>query len=286
MKIDRLTANIRPMPAYQAIELGFAVAREWYGELWRMQAGIRSLMLWVIVGRTVSGYLLEGHEATGDLFLLWLFLLYVAWVRPLFEMPILAFLSQKLFDERVESEALMGLLGQAKKLRFAFLLRHRFGVNRPMMMAVRLLEGQAGTSAKTRLRLLRRGTGNAMFLLSLMFAIAELVLFFGGIGLFMMVLNSPYHDTGVQDWLFNSDNSPLWFSSLIGLWYVMVVSVLSPFFVAAGFCVYLCRRSLLEGWDIELVFRQMAARYQTLHLDSNKQKGGQSSHKQSSGGKP
>ena len=40
------------------------------------------------------------------------------------------------------------------------------------------------------------------------------------------------------------------------------MSVIAPFYVAAGFGLYLTRRSQLEAWDIELGFRNLAKRLQ------------------------
>ena len=41
--------------------------------------------------------------------------------------------------------------------------------------------------------------------------------------------------------------------------YAAAVLVLEPFYVAAGFALYLNRRTLLEGWDIEVALRRIAA---------------------------
>ena len=38
--------------------------------------------------------------------------------------------------------------------------------------------------------------------------------------------------------------------------YVVVVLFLEPFYVAAGFAMYLNRRAELEAWDIEQEFRR------------------------------
>ena len=46
---------------------------------------------------------------------------------------------------------------------------------------------------------------------------------------------------------------------LLGLWWLSV-SLLEPIYVAAGFGLYLHRRTQLEAWDVELVFRRLAAR--------------------------
>jgi hypothetical protein len=39
----------------------------------------------------------------------------------------------------------------------------------------------------------------------------------------------------------------------------VVVGALEPFYVAAGFCMYLNRRVELEAWDIEQAFRDAFA---------------------------
>ncbi len=48
-----------------------------------------------------------------------------------------------------------------------------------------------------------------------------------------------------------------WHSALLSY---LAISVVAPFYVACGFCLYINRRTLLEGWDIELVFKNLAQR--------------------------
>jgi len=43
--------------------------------------------------------------------------------------------------------------------------------------------------------------------------------------------------------------------------YAAAVLALEPFYVAAGFALYLNRRTALEGWDIEVALRQIAQRH-------------------------
>src|SRR6185369_9811324 len=43
--------------------------------------------------------------------------------------------------------------------------------------------------------------------------------------------------------------------------YAAVILFLEPFYVAAGFGLYLNRRTLLEGWDIEVALRRIAERH-------------------------
>jgi hypothetical protein len=43
--------------------------------------------------------------------------------------------------------------------------------------------------------------------------------------------------------------------------FALVLLILEPFYVAAGFALYLNRRTLLEGWDIEVALRRIAERH-------------------------
>ena len=62
------------------------------------------------------------------------------------------------------------------------------------------------------------------------------------------------------EWLFGEQAAESdWMQpALVGLQHLCALLV-APFYVATGFCLYLNRRTQLEGWDIELGFRRMAA---------------------------
>ncbi|HAQ27742.1 MAG TPA: DUF4129 domain-containing protein, partial [Pseudomonas sp.] len=52
----------------------------------------------------------------------------------------------------------------------------------------------------------------------------------------------------------------LWLEHLTNLLYALVLVVWEPIYVASGFSLYLNRRTILEGWDIELAFRRLRTR--------------------------
>lgn len=67
------------------------------------------------------------------------------------------------------------------------------------------------------------------------------------------------------DWNWQSLLDPeagewLWLEHLSNLLYVLVLVVWEPIYVACGFTLYLNRRTELEAWDIELVFRRLRQR--------------------------
>jgi hypothetical protein len=81
---------------------------------------------------------------------------------------------------------------------------------------------------------------------------------FAGIGLFFLVLPEgvgPSLDRSVFSWI----ETPA--GEVLGnLAYLVALSLIEPLYVASGFTLYLNRRTELEGWDIEIAFRQLAAR--------------------------
>ena len=51
-----------------------------------------------------------------------------------------------------------------------------------------------------------------------------------------------------------------WLEHLTNAFYVLVLVAWGPIYVACGFSLYLNRRTVMEAWDIELVFRRMRQR--------------------------
>jgi hypothetical protein len=60
--------------------------------------------------------------------------------------------------------------------------------------------------------------------------------------------------------LFVSDDLPLILGIANTAAYALAVFFLEPFYVAAGFAMYLNRRAELEAWDIEQEFRRAFSR--------------------------
>jgi hypothetical protein len=59
------------------------------------------------------------------------------------------------------------------------------------------------------------------------------------------------------EWFTASGSVPA--SLLVTVPYVLVVALVEPFYVAAGFAMYLNRRVELEAWDIEQELRRAPA---------------------------
>ncbi|MDO4700959.1 MAG: hypothetical protein Q4A69_09815 [Moraxella sp.] len=252
MNLDKLTVNVRPLTTYQAMDLGLAVARTWYGQLWRLwwRSQVWLLALMIGAGMALHFWFTKNYwEFAGYLLPLW-------WCKPLFERPLLVYLSQRLFDDDYQLDSVSATASDLPSLRF--MLIKRFGFRRMFVMPIHLLEGQTKANAIARLSVLTRRQGNAIVWHGMVFFVAEVVLYLVAVWVLMWLLR--LDDS--TDLVYQSVPIQLaWGMANLGL-YALVVSVLAPFFVASGFMMYLCKRSLLEGWDIELTFRKLAYRCQ------------------------
>ena len=86
-----------------------------------------------------------------------------------------------------------------------------------------------------------------------LFATGEMILITGLFGVLIWLAPNG-GGLGFFHWLTSADH--LVTSLLSTLAYATVVFVLEPFYVAAGFAMYLNRRVELEAWDVEQEFRR------------------------------
>jgi hypothetical protein len=138
----------------------------------------------------------------------------------------------------------------------AGLLWRRFSPMRSYTLPVFQLEGLRGSGYRARVQVLTRQGGGAAFMLTCAGWIFTLLTFIGFLALFQAMVPP---GARVQVWGGFEAMRPgfQWF--LLGLG-ILALTLTEPFFVAAGFGLYLNRRTLLEGWDLELAFRRLGTR--------------------------
>ena len=128
-------------------------------------------------------------------------------------------------------------------------------------MPVMQLEGLAGKARSQRLMALgQRDAGGASWL-TIVGMHLEIALWFGIISLFYMLLPAQIELNWSWDSLDQcSAGEWLWLEHLSNLLYALLLILWEPIYVACGFTLYLNRRTALEAWDIELVFRRLRQR--------------------------
>ena len=115
------------------------------------------------------------------------------------------------------------------------------------------LEGATLGQAGARARQIRRRYVGAATMMTSTYSLAETLLFAALLSLFFWLAPAQQAPT-LASVLAAEPSSP--FTIAWPIAYAVVVLFLEPFYVAAGFGMYLTRRAELEAWDIEQEFRR------------------------------
>jgi hypothetical protein len=233
---------LRIRSGLEAVDLGFAMARAW----WRpLAASWAVLVLPLGVGIVV---LLRDHPAW-SLTMLW-------WLRPAFARVPLHVLGQALFGRAASVADTARALPQLLRSGLGTsLVAHRLLPSRTYYQPVLQLEGLRGRARRERCEALgRRDSGAAT---ALVLTIAHLNgALISGLLLLVSLLTPREVQWNVFGLLLGDATIPTVLPAL----YLVGISVFEPLFVAGGFGLYVSRRVFLEGWEIELAFRRLAAR--------------------------
>jgi len=247
VQLERLAVRLRPRGVWEAMDLGVAMARGWWRALW---------------GAWFAAYI-PVALALGITFRdePWLAVLLLWWLKPLFDRFALHVLSRAVFGE---TPRLRETLGAWRELLqpglLASLTVHRLNPARSFVLPVWQLERQTGAAARSRRRTLQRRLWAYAVWLTVICANLEVaVLLSTGsvIDLFVPAKADAVYDLSS---VFSGDawwNAVSWTHTVA---YALAVSAVEPFYVAAGFSLYLDRRMRLEGWDVEVALRRLVLR--------------------------
>src|SRR6185295_1734284 len=195
----------------------------------------------------------------------WAAMLAFWWLEPLYDRVVLHVLSRAVFGEISRPLSVLrswrdwkgGLLA-ALALRIVV-----WDLARSFNLPVRQLEGQRGREARERQRLLgRRARGQAVWLTMVWLHFEAALIMSAGAMAGLLLPAGLERAPGGEDPLLSGLADLMKMASVSdALIYAAVILLLEPFYVAAGFGLYLNRRTLLEGWDIEVALRRIAERY-------------------------
>ncbi|HEY8356813.1 MAG TPA: hypothetical protein VIL30_05060 [Ramlibacter sp.] len=239
MRVEALAVHLRPRSMAEAADLGIVLVHQHA----RSIAGT-----WLPVFLAVVAVALATVEIAG-----WLPTLLIFWAKPWLDRTLLFTLSRAVFDEPT---------------RFADLWRHRRAVWgtellstltvrrlspwRSYTQAIGQLEGQRGKARRARRSQMLAGKRGAASGMHIVYAHVEVVLCVALAALALWFAPAGSRQS-VFDWMLSSGS--IAHELAFAIIYAAVVMVLEPFYVAAGFAMYLNRRVELEAWDIEQEFR-------------------------------
>jgi hypothetical protein len=244
-----LAIALRRRSAWEAMDLGLSMLQRW----WRL-VYLPHLMVAALVSGAAfaAGWWLERP---------WVTLVALWWMKPLNDRVVLHVLSRAVFGERQGWRAVFANAGQWLRAGLLAQLALRWwpDLARSFYLPVRQLEGGRGAQARARRSQLgRRVHGYAVWLTLSCMAFEWLVLYFSlGLLAELLLPVKALEGGNLLDSVFEG-GFWTWDDALA---YAAAIAILEPFYVAAGFGLYLNRRSALEGWDIEVALRRIAERF-------------------------
>jgi hypothetical protein len=227
----------------EAVDLGLSLLQVH----WRPVARVWTLQVVLLLGLLLPFCF---RKPLWSLLLIW-------WLKPWLDRGILFVLSRVVFGQ---AASIWDFLREWRSVYrhglVAGLLWRRLSPMRSYVLPIAQLEGLHGAAYRNRGRVLTRQGGGTGFLLTCSGWIFSLLTIVGFLAL-LQAMMPPGSRLQVWEGFQTMTLRFQWF--LLGAG-ILVLTITEPVFVAGGFGLYLNRRTHLEGWDLELVFRRLAAR--------------------------
>ena len=249
MQLDKVTVAIRPRQDWEAIDLGFRMVQQWWWPLYS------SWLLTVVPFATIVYTLLWGHPVWSA-FIVWL-------CKPLYERIPLYIVSRAVFGDMPTLRQVLKATPRLWFTRiFVPLTFYRLDFGRSFNWPVRQLEGLKGKQRRERARVLQKQSMGTAVNLTIIGFLFELTLMLTLIGLIMIFI--PNHLLSRYFLDFFTGSNPVVAQYIFAFSFLFAHLVMGPFYAAAGFALYINRRTQLEAWDIEIAFRRIAERIRKL----------------------
>ena len=252
MRIDQLTVVLRARSGWEAMELGTALVRRHAAAIWAP---------WVLVSLPVFA-VLNALAWWADAFGWALLLMW--WLKPLFERSALYVISRGVFgDTPGTGQTLRAQRHWGWSGFWGYLGWRRLSPLRAVLLPVNLLEGSDPAHRQLRRRAIAGAVlGNGLLLTAVCMTF-EVVLVLGSIAAaFMFIPLELLSDSWRSAWELASQEQPAWMQFALNLLFWFAATLIGPFYVGAGFGLYLDRRTQMEAWDVEIAFRRLRARLQ------------------------
>ena len=247
MRLTDASVAIHPRTAWEAVDLGVLLAREHRGLLTLSWAAV-TLPIFALLSLLLWDY------PTAVFLLFW-------WLKPVYERLPLIILSTAVFNPAPSlADALRQWRRTLRPHLLASLTWRRVSLSRSFILPIVQLEQLRGAQLSQRIAVLSQKDQRAARCLTAIGSTLEMALWTGLLVLFYALI--PQQIELDWDWLLELGTSDelKWLEHLSNLLYALVLVFWGPIYVACGFTLYLNRRTVLEGWDIELVFRRLRQR--------------------------
>ena len=243
MDLDKLQFKASVRSGWQAIDLGFLMARSWWRSLFVL-AAIPSTLLFLPL------LLVFWEQPYWAAIIIW-------WLKPFWERLPLYYASRRVFAEETQE---IDILRQTKTLYrkdfFAWLLWRRLSFNRAFDAPVTVLEDLKSKTRNQRLNVLHGKHTDIAFTNQLICFCCEIIIA-SGIFISLLFFIPDSFNLEIYDNVDQLTLTGYWIYTICGF---IAMQLVLPFHTMAGFALYLNRRIELEAWDIEITFRSLAQR--------------------------
>jgi hypothetical protein len=243
VQLEALAVRLRPRTGMEAADLGVRLC----------QRAARSVYsCYAVVAVPIVALALATFELAG-----WLPMLLIWWAKPWLDRTVLFVLSRAAFGQRTSPADVWEAQRRVwwRQLLFTWTIR-RFSPWRSVTQPVYTLEDLSVVQAHARVRQVRRRTVANGLLMTQAFAMVEIALACALGSLVFWFMPSGYE---LELFAFESPDAAERFALIASIAYAVAVLFLEPFYVGAGFGIYLNRRAELEAWDVEQELRRAFA---------------------------
>ncbi len=250
MKLDSVTAELRPRNAWEAADLGARLVRRDAAAIYKTwfatSLPVLALALCVVYFTPWPAFAIVVY---------W-------WFEPVLDGPILDIIARRLFGGDADVRAtLRNTPKNAWRNRLFWLTPWRFHFARSTALPLTQLEGLSGAARRRRAKVLNNSILNHGIGVTAVYQHLVLVVYLGILMSIFLFIPAPYQDFDLIDaaggfWVSESRHA----EAMNLLLFYIAQSLLEPWYVGAGFGLYINCRTRLEAWDIEVAFRRMVAR--------------------------
>ena len=245
MKVEGFALRLRPRSGWESADLGVRLAQH-------CSASVYPCLLLAFI--PVLLLTLACYQASASLALLFLW-----WAKPWLDRSVLFVLARAAFGQATRPLDLWRARGEIwwRQFWLSWSLR-RLSPWRSFTQPVYQLEGLTRAERRQRIAQLRVGHSGVALLMTSAFATVEQVFTVSLMSIALWFAPRPAQAQWNLQNLVGMDSQWSGWASLLS--YAIVLLVLEPMYVAAGFAMYLNRRVELEAWDVEQEFRRAFVR--------------------------
>ena len=242
MRADATLVQLRPRPMFEAADLGVRLVQ---ASAWPLVRCV--LPVWVVL--TLLCLALQPLAWWAPSLALW-------WAKPWLDRSLLFVLARAVFRQ---DSRFADLWAAQRSVWWQYLLPtltlQRLLPWRSVTQAAQQLEGLKGRALRKRRGVLLRGHQGAGLAMCTAFVHLEMAVAFGLPSL-LVLLHPGGPSLSPFTWMGGED---LLAQALSTLSYAVTIGLIEPFFVGAGFALYLNRRVEIEAWDVEQSMRHAFA---------------------------